>query len=53
MGGWVDRREVRFYVVSFVMFCLIAASSYSDPVVGLALLVGLAGCGPVVWRFVV
>jgi hypothetical protein len=52
-GGWVDRREVRFYLASFAMLCLLAALIYGDPARGVAVFAGVAGCGPVFWRLLV
>jgi hypothetical protein len=49
-GGWVDRREVRFYMASFGMLCLLAALTWGDIAVGAMSFAGLAGCGPVCWR---
>jgi hypothetical protein len=52
-GGWVDRHEVRFYLASFGMLCLLAALLYGEPALGVAVFAGLAGCGPVCWRLLV
>jgi hypothetical protein len=52
-GGWVDRREVRFYLACFGFLCLLAALTYWEPSVGLTALAVAAGCGPVFWRVLV
>ena len=52
-SGWVDRREMRFYVASFAMLCLLAALTYGEPTIGLVIFAALAGCGPVFWRLLV
>jgi hypothetical protein len=52
-GGWVDRREVRFYLASFGLLCLLAALTYIEPPAGLTAFAVAAGCGPVFWRVLV
>jgi hypothetical protein len=52
-GGWVDRREIRFYLACFAMLCLLATLSYWEPPIGLTLFAMSAGCGPVFWRLLV
>lgn len=52
-GGWVDRREVRFYLACFGFLCLLAALAYWDPAAGLTAFAVAAGCGPVFWRVLV
>jgi hypothetical protein len=52
-GAWVDRREFQFYVSCFLLLCLLAFVGYWDPWSAVMVFVGMAGCGPVFWRFVV
>ena len=52
-GGWVDRREVRFYLACFGFLCLLAVLTYVEPPVGLTVFAVAAGCGPVFWRVLV
>jgi hypothetical protein len=52
-GGWVDWREVRFYLACFGFLCLLAALMYMEPLVGLTVFAVAAGCGPVFWRMLV
>ena len=52
-GGWVDWREVRFYLACFGFLCLLAALTYVEPPVGLTVFAVAAGCGPVFWRMLV
>ena len=52
-GGWVDWREVRFYLACFGFLCLLAALTYVEPLVGLTVFAVAAGCGPVFWRMLV
>ena len=52
-GGWVDRRELQFYISCFLLLCALAAVGYWDPWTGVMLFVCMAGCGPLFWRFVV
>jgi len=52
-GGWVDRRELRFYLMCFVMLCLVAFLFYWGLPVGLTVFALVAGCGPVFWRALV
>jgi hypothetical protein len=52
-GGWLDRREVRFYLACFALVCmLIILLTRSFDAAGV-LFVLLAGFGPVVWRLLV
>jgi len=52
-GGWVDWREVRFYLACFGFLCLLVALTYVEPLVGLTAFAVAAGCGPVFWRMLV
>jgi hypothetical protein len=52
-GGWVDWREVRFYLACFGLLCLLGALTYWEPAVGLTTFAVAAGCGPVFWRVLV
>src|SRR5262245_30567289 len=53
-SGWVDRRELHFYVASFLLLALLILLAWFW---GWRLAVGalilLAGCGPVFWRHLV
>jgi len=52
-GGWLDRREVRFYLACFALVCmLVILLTRSFDAAGV-LFVLLAGFGPVVWRLLV
>jgi hypothetical protein len=52
-GGWLDKREVRFYLACFALVCLlIALFTRSLDAAGI-LFVLLAGFGPMVWRLLV
>ena len=52
-GGWLDKREVRFYLACFALVCLLIAllTRWTDAF--LVLVVLLAGFGPMVWRLLV
>jgi hypothetical protein len=52
-GGWVDRREVRFYLLCFLLLCILSflAWWHFDYFVVLGVL--MAGFGPVMWRAMV
>ena len=52
-GGWVDRREVRFYLACFAFLCALLAVTYWEPPVGLTTFAITAGCGPVFWRLLI
>jgi len=52
-NAWVDRREVQFYSGCFLLLILLAAVAYWDMSHGLMLFAGVAGCGPVFWRYLV
>lgn len=52
-GGWVDWREVRFYLACFGFLCLLAALTYWEPPAALTVFAVAAGCGPVFWRWLV
>jgi len=52
-GGWLDRREVRFYLACFALVCLLVIlMTWSFDAAGV-LFVILAGFGPVFWRLLV
>ncbi len=52
-GGWLDKREVRFYLACFALVCLLV-TLFAHSVDGAAILfVVLAGFGPLVWRLLV
>lgn len=52
-GGWVDRREVRFYLACFALLCVLVALLYWEWPAGITAFALAAGCGPVFWRFLV
>ncbi len=53
-GGWLDKREVRFYALCFLLLSLlIALFLLWSHDVAVALFVVLAGLGPLVWRLLV
>lgn len=52
-GGWLDKREVRFYLACFALVCLLAALLTRSADAFAVLLVLLAGFGPLVWRLLV
>ena len=52
-GGWLDRREVRFYLACFALVCLLVTLFTWSGEAFTVLLVLLAGFGPLVWRLLV
>lgn len=52
-GGWLDRREVRFYLLCALLLAvlIVLLNSWFDGF--LVLFVVLAGLGPLVWRLLV
>src|SRR5260370_14274520 len=52
-GGWLDKREVRFYLACFALICLLISLLAWSSEAFTMLLVLLAGCGPLVWRLLV
>ena len=52
-GGWMDWREVRFYVACFGLLCVLAALAFWEPAVGLTAFAVAASCGPLFWRVLV
>ena len=52
-GGWLDKREVRFYLACFALVCLLIALLTRSADAFAILLVLLAGFGPIVWRLLV
>ncbi len=52
-GGWLDRREVRFYLACFALICLLFALLAWSTEAFTMILVLLAGFGPLVWRLLV
>jgi hypothetical protein len=49
-GGWVDRRELRFYCACFVLLCALLAIAVLSPVVAAAIFVFIAGSAHLFWR---
>jgi hypothetical protein len=52
-GGWLDRREVRFYLACFALVCLLVTLFTWSTDAFFILLVLLAGFGPLIWRILV
>ncbi len=52
-GGWLDRREVRFYLACFALVCLLVILFTRSFDAAGVVFVLLAGFGPVVWRLLV
>jgi hypothetical protein len=52
-GGWLDRREVRFYLACFALVCLLVVLLLRSYDAAGVLFILLAGFGPVVWRVLV
>ncbi|MDP2627989.1 MAG: hypothetical protein Q8Q58_13950 [Candidatus Rokubacteria bacterium] len=52
-GGWVDRRELRFYVGCFLLLCSLAGLAVWNPVLAASIFVLMAGCAHLVWRALV
>ena len=49
-GGWVDRRELRFYIACFILLCFIAGVAIWSPMIAAALFIVLAGFAHLLWR---
>jgi hypothetical protein len=49
-GGWVDRRELRFYCACFMLLCSLVAIAILSPAVAAALFVLIAGSAHLLWR---
>lgn len=49
-GGWVDRREVRFYGACFVLLCVLAGLALFNPVAATSTFVIIAGFPHLLWR---
>jgi hypothetical protein len=52
-GGWLDKREVRFYLCCFALICLLVAVLLKSSDAFWVMLVLLAGFGPLIWRILV
>jgi hypothetical protein len=53
-GGWLDKRELRFYLACFSLVCLLVLALLTRSFeASLVLFVLLAGFGPLVWRILV
>jgi hypothetical protein len=52
-AGWVDKRELSFYVSCFVLLCLLIFLALWAPDAAWIAFVAMAGCGPVLWRVLV
>jgi hypothetical protein len=49
-GGWVDRRELRFYCACFILLCFLLAVAILSPIAAAALFVFIAGSAHLLWR---
>jgi hypothetical protein len=49
-GGWVDRRELRFYSACFLLLCALLVIAALSPVTAAAVFVLLAGSAHLLWR---
>jgi hypothetical protein len=49
-GGWVDRRELRFYIACFILLCFLAGLAIVHPVAAASSFVVLAGSAHLLWR---
>ena len=49
-GGWVDRRELRFYTACFILLCFLAGLAVLSPVVAASTFVLMAGSAHLLWR---
>ena len=52
-GVWVDRREVQFYLVCFLLLSVLAGLLVWDPPRAFIAFAAVSGCGPVFWRYLV
>jgi hypothetical protein len=49
-GGWVDRRELRFYLACFILLCFLAGLAIVNPVAAASTFVLIAGSAHLLWR---
>ncbi len=49
-GGWVDRRELRFYSACFIMLCSLLVIAILSPVAAAAVFILIAGSAHLLWR---
>ncbi|HKZ07390.1 MAG TPA: hypothetical protein VJU81_18130 [Methylomirabilota bacterium] len=49
-GGWVDRRELRFYSACFLLLCALLVIAVLSPVTAAALFILIAGSAHLLWR---
>jgi hypothetical protein len=49
-GGWVDKRELRFYCACFILLCILLALAIMNPVAAAAVFVMIAGTAHLFWR---
>jgi hypothetical protein len=52
-GGWMDRREMRFYLACFALVCLLVVLFTRSFDTAGVMIVLLAGFGPMIWRLLV
>jgi len=49
-GGWVDRRELRFYTACFLLLCFLGGLAVWSPVAAASTFIVLAGSAHLLWR---
>ena len=49
-GGWVDKRELRFYCACFILLCILLTVAILSPVAAAAVFVLLAVSAHLFWR---
>jgi hypothetical protein len=49
-GGWVDKRELRFYCACFILLCILLGLAMLNPVAAAAVFVMIAGSAHLFWR---
>ena len=49
-GGWVDRRELRFYTACFILLCFMGSLAVWSPIAAASAFVVLAGFAHLLWR---
>ncbi|HUG37137.1 MAG TPA: hypothetical protein VML54_09330 [Candidatus Limnocylindrales bacterium] len=49
-GGWVDRRELRFYAACFILLCFLGGLAVLSPLAAASVFVMMAGSAHLLWR---
>jgi len=49
-GGWVDRRELRFYAACFILLCFLCGLAVLSPMAAASVFVIMAGSAHLLWR---